>query len=265
MSGIRDRWETRDGSRPDAKALDEAVAKKIPLVAFRILENADAFEGGAAPQDGPSRAKAWLEANVTIEAHGAPKEVVANVRDRIVRQLAGNVGIVARLTNAPRILLDIVPPNGSFAKLGFPAQVYETAAGLFWGDRSWKEARVALRREHIESETALVEHELAHAVFSLALAKSEQDAVYRVLRPVFGDRASMDEVFAIYSEMELSSGWNERDARAPGVYGYTRRQWSEDHLFTRFVRKLWFPFKLLAGKRPPSEAGKNWNKFSGAR
>lgn len=108
-----------------------------------------------------------------------------------------------------------------------------------------------------------MEHELAHAVFSLAFTKKEQDLVHAALRPVFGDRATMDEAFAIYSEHELAGGWGDLEKRAPGVYGFARRQWSEDHAFTRFVRKLWFPAKPLAGPRPTIEGHRNWNKFSG--
>ncbi len=264
-SALADRYETADGSRPDARALDEASARKHPLVAFTVLAGGDAFEGGSAPKDGPARAAALVQARVRVERHRAPKELAARVLERMTRQLAGNPALVARLEHAPPLEVDVVPEGGSFVALGFPAAVLEGAAGLFWGDKRWPAARIALRREHIDTTPMLVEHEVAHAVFALALTGAEQELAYAHLRPVFGARAAMDEAFAIYSERELCGSWEELEHHAPGVYGFTRRQWSDNHVFTRFVRKLWFPCKPLAGPRPAVEGHRRWNKFSGAR
>lgn len=262
-SALHDRFETADGSRPDARALDEAVAKGLPLVAFTVLAGGDAFEGGKAATDGVLRAQRWVDERVRVERHGAPRELAARVRERVVRQLGGNPRLVERLGSAPPLEVDLVPAGGSFVSLGFPAAVLEGAAGLFWGDKSWPAARVALRCEHIDATPMLVEHELAHAVFSLGFTRAEQELAYQHLRPVFGSRAAMDEAFAIYSERELCGSWEPLEKQAPGVYGFTRRQWSEDHVFTRFVRKLWFPFKPLAGPRPSIDGHRRWNKFSG--
>lgn len=264
-SALADRFETADGSRPDARALDEETARRLPLVAFAVLAGGDAFEGGAAPKDGPERARAFVADRVSIERHRAPKELATRVLERMARQLAGNPTLAERLANAPPLTVDLVPEGGSFVALGFPAAVLEHAAGLFWGDKRWPAARIALRREHVDTTPMLVEHELAHAVFALAFTAKEQEAAYGHLRPVFGGRAAMDEAFAIYSERELCGSWDALEHHAPGVYGFTRRQWSEDHVFTRFVRKLWFPHKPLAGPRPASEGHRRWNKFSGAR
>lgn len=264
-SALADRFETADGSRPNARALDEATARRLPLVAFTVLAGGDAFEGGTAPADGVARASAWVKERVRVERHRAPKELAARVLERMARQLAGNPTLVARLEHAPPLVVDIVPEGGSLVALGFPAQVLEHAAGLFWGDKSWPAARIALRRQHVDATPMLVEHELAHAVFALAFTGAEQEAAYGHLRPVFGARAAMDEAFAIYSERELCGSWEPLEQQAPGVYGFTRRQWQEHHVFTRFVRKLWFPFKPLAGPRPASEGHRRWNKFSGAR
>lgn len=262
---LADRFETTDGSRPDARALGDDVARRLPLVAFSVLAGGDAFEGGAAPTDGLARAQAWVKDRVTLERHGAPRDLAERVRDRLARQLAGNPTLLERLLTAPPLHVDVVPEGGSFVALGFPAAVLEHAAGLFWGDKAWPAARIALRREHLERTPMLVEHELAHAIFSLAFTQREQETAYQVLRPVFGSRAAMDEAFAIYSERELCGSWEPLEKQAPGVYGFTRRQWSEDHVFTRFVRKLWFPYKPLAGPRPAIDGARRWGRFSGAR
>lgn len=265
MSALADRFETTDGSRPDARALDDGVARRLPLVAFAVLAGGDAFEGGAAPADGRERASAWVAERVRVERHRAPRELATRIGERVAMQLAGNPALVERLVSAPPLVVDIVPEGGSFVALGFPAAAQERASGLFWGDKRWPAARIALRRERVDTEQLLVEHEVAHAVFALAFTKVEQDAAYAHLRPVFGSRAAMDEAFAIYSERELCGSWDALERAAPGVYGFTRRQWQEDHVFTRFVRKLWFPFKPLAGPRPASEGHRRWNKFSGSR
>jgi len=121
------------------------------------------------------------------------------------------------------------------------------AAGVFWNHPKWQRARIALRSEHLHEDPALVFHEMGHAVHYLGFSAAERDDIYAVLRPTFGSRAAMDEVFAIYGERELAGAYRPSDRRAPGVYGFARRQWSEDHLFTRFVRKLYFPRKPSAG------------------
>jgi hypothetical protein len=262
---LRSYFETSDGSRPDPKALDDKTAARHPLVAFTVLAGGDAFEGGAAPKDGLEKARAWVAKNIKVETHKAPKDLVERVKERLAKPLAANPNLVERMKSAPPIRVDIVAPNGSYVELGFPSQVLERAAGLFWGTRAWSEARIAVRREHVDKEASLVEHELAHAVFSLAFTKKEQELIYQALRPVFGHPASMDEAFAIYSEYELAGDWGDLEKRAPGVYGFARRQWSENHVFTRFMRKLWFPAKPLAGPRPAIDGHRNWNKFSGSR
>jgi hypothetical protein len=127
--------------------------------------------------------------------------------------------------------------------------VVEAAAGVFWDHPTWSAARIAYRADELQGDTALVVHEMAHAIHYLAFTREERDAIYAVLRPTFGSRAAMDEVFAIYSEREFLSEFDAGARRAPGVYGAIRRQWSEDHVFTRFVRKLYFPYKPLAGPR----------------
>lgn len=48
-------------------------------------------------------------------------------------------------------------------------------------------------------------------------------------------------------EREFVTGVSAHDLRAPGVYGMARQRWNEEHLFTRFVRNLYFPYKPLAG------------------
>ena len=73
--------------------------------------------------------------------------------------------------------------------------------------------------------------------------------------PTYRSRAWVDEVFAIYSEREFLDAFTEREEHAPGVYGLARKRWDERHVFTSFVRALYFPNKPLAGT-PSARAGR---------
>jgi hypothetical protein len=266
---LKDRFETIDGSRPDASPLTGAVGREIPLAAFAVLTGGDAFEDASerAPSDGEERAHAFVARRVKVKRHFVSRRLVELVTGAIVEQLAGNPSLTARLERQRPLVIDLVPEGKALGRYGFPDNVVPNAAGLFWDHPSWERARIALREEHLEKESALVVHEMAHAIHYLAFTAKERELIYKVLRPTFGSRAAMDEVFAIYSEREFLPTFDEEQQRAPGVYGVTRRQWDENHLFTRFVRKLYFPYKKLAGRAAPSDMAQGrsaWAKFSGA-
>jgi hypothetical protein len=239
-----------DGQRPDAVPLDPETGRKLPLFAFHLLRAGDAFEvtAGKPPPDGRARARAYLAARVKIRRHGALRPMVNAVQEEMTQQLEGNPQLVARLQAARPIEVDLVPPGRPLASLGYPAQASGGVSGLFWDHPSWAHARMALRQDSLEKERALVIHEMAHAIQRLAFTQGEQDVIYRLMLPVYRSRTWVDEVFAIYSEREFLTHFTEREGHAPGVYGLARKRWDERHVFTRFVRNLYFPFKPLAGK-----------------
>lgn len=245
---LRDYFETQDGSRPETEGLAEALAKKFPLAAFSILRGGDVFERAAPKVDRATveAAKAYVN-GLELEAHGASAAEVARTRDDAVALLAGNPKLVERMAAAKPLRFDIAPPGAAFTKLGLPRNMSPNVAGVFWDVPAWPKARIVVRRERLGDTPALVAHELGHAVFYLAMSNAERTSIYDILRPTFGSRASMDEAFAIYSEREVQSGFEAKDRAAPGIYGAVRRQWSNDQVFTRFVRKLYFPAKPLAG------------------
>lgn len=245
---LRDYFETSDGSRPETKGLADAIAKRLPLSAFSILRGGDVFERAAAKADSKTRLAAEQHvAGIELEAHGAPPEDVARTRADAAQLLAGNPVLVQRLAAAKPLRIDIAAPGSAFTKLGLPRAMSPNVAGVFWDMPEWPKARIVVRRERLPDTPALVAHELGHAVFYLAFTDAERASIYDVLRPTFGSRASMDEAFAIYTEREVQADFEAKDRRAPGIYGAVRRQWSNDHVFTRFVRKLYFPAKPLAG------------------
>jgi hypothetical protein len=263
---LRDRFETTDGSRPEADGLDEHAAKELPLAAMSVLLGGDAFESSAQgpPADGLARARECVSRVVKVKRHFQARALKDQVLAEMAAQLSANPQLCARLLRSKPIVVDLIPEKKPMSRYGYPDNVVPNAAGLFWDQPAWSEARIALRVDQLDKEETLVVHEWAHAIHYLAFTKAERELTYKVLRPVFGSRAAMDEVFAIYSEREFCEDYSEAERRAPGIYGITRRQWNEDHLFTRFVRKLYFPHKRLAGKEAKELAGaRAWQKFSG--
>ena len=238
-----------EGDRPDAVALDEQRAKKLPLHAFALLEAGDAFDiaAGAPPKDGRARAEAWFAAKVKVNTHGCPPELVELVKKEAVAQLLANLQLIARLDAARPIEVDLVPPNKRMSAYGYPKGASARASGLFWDHPTWPAARIAFLQTALQNERALVTHELAHAIQRLAFTQKEQDQIYRLMLPTYRHRSWVDEVFAIYSEREFLPQFEERERHAPGVYGMARQRWDERHVFTRFVRKLYHPHKPLAG------------------
>ena len=245
---LHDRFEVTDASTPESVPLGAEIARKIPLPAFAVLSGGDAFDviGGKPPAEGPARAKAFADAKIAVHAHGAGPEVGARVLSEIRAQIAGNLALIARLQVARPISIDLIPPGKSMAKYGYPAATSRNASGLFWDHPDWERARIALRQDRL-SEPALVVHEMAHAIQYLAFTEDEREAIYRTMLRTYRRRCAVDEVFAIYSEREFLTAFTDRDKRAPGVYGVARQRWNEEHLFTRFVRNLYFPYKPLAG------------------
>jgi hypothetical protein len=253
--GNPDSFETLGGARPEAVPLAEALGAQFPLDAFALLTGGDAFEdlGGAPPVGGEDAARAYVDERVSIDPQGAAASVVEDVRAVMARQLSGNLQLVERLGAGRPIEVVLIPSGAPMWRFGFPKVATPHAVGLFWDDPQWRAGRMALRQEHLGTDPVLVVHEMAHAIHCLAFTKKERELMYRVMLPRFGSRAMVDEVFAVYTEREFGGEFAEREKRAPGIYGLARRQWSENHVFTRFVRHLYFPYKPLAG--PPSRAG----------
>ena len=249
-----------DGARPEAVPLGDEDGKALPLGAFTILHGGDVFDTArSAPSDGRPRAEAFFDQQVTLAVHGASEKHVARVRQDIITQLSGNPQLSRRMQCAKALRIDLVPDGQPMSALGYPKGVSRQAAGLFWDRPQWESARIALRQDHLDEDAALVSHEMAHAIHHLGFTKSERELIYDLLRPTFGSRRAIDEVFAIYSEREFIDRYTREEQRAPGVYGFTRRQWSEDHLFTRFVRKLYFPSQAAAGPKMGGP-GSDWTK-----
>ena len=245
MYDLRDTFETTDGSRPNASALNEATARHFPLDALAILRTGDAFEGKKrAPADDFTNAFAYIKSHIKINRPFSlkarvPKAHEERVKSDIVKQLSQNPRLLERMKKARGITIDLVSHKKSIADFGYPSQISKHAAGLFWDHPSWPRARIALREQYLEQDDTLVFHEMAHAIHYLAFTKKERAIIYDHLRAAFGSRAAMDEVFAIYTEREFGEAFDDKAKAAPGIYGFTRQEWDENHVFSRFIAKLY--------------------------
>jgi hypothetical protein len=258
---LRDRFETTDGSRPEARAFSDDAATALALPAFAVLGGGgDAFDGTRLSPDLQQATDAARTSFVVVEA-GRHPELAARVTSDVARMLVGNQRLAARAARMKRVHVDLVDDGARLSDVGFPASVNEGCAGVFWDQPRWPFARIGLRVDHLRTDPVLVVHEAAHALHRLAFTKAEQKQIDDVLLPLFSSRSAVDELFAIYSEAEFLPQFSDAERRAPGIYGWARRQWSDDHLFTRFVRKLYFPGRPLAGEKAPKAAA--WRKFSG--
>jgi hypothetical protein len=256
---LRARHETTDGSRPAISSIAADVAKATPLVAFSVLRGGgDAFEGTS---QRPDKKTARRVATDVFTVVGGSSADVARVHGDVEKMLENAPTLAARTAHMKRVRVDIVKAGGRLSDVGFPRAMNEGCAGVFWDQPKWPEAKIGLRSEYLQTDPVLVVHEVAHALHHLAFSAEERRAIDAVLLPVWGNRQDVDEVFAIYTEREFLQTFSIDEKRARGIYGATRRQWSDDHLFTRFVRKLYFPAKTLAGTEAPRAM--DWRRFSG--
>jgi hypothetical protein len=255
---LRARRETTDGSCPAISSIDGELARAAPLVAFSVLRGGgDAFEGTS---QRPDLKTAQSVARSVFAVVGGTSADAARVLGDIAAMLEHAPTLATRVRRMKPVRVDIVDVGGRLSDVGFPRAMNECCAGVFWDQPRWPEAKIGLRSQYLQTDPVLVVHEVAHALHHLAFSAEERRAIDAVLLPVWGNRQDVDEVFAIYTEREFLKTFSVDEQRAPGIYGATRRQWSDDHLFTRFVRKLYFPGKTLAGTEAPR--ARDWRRFS---
>jgi hypothetical protein len=242
--GEKPEFETTDGSRPHFSGLGTALQRAHPLGAFALLEGGDAFEPALAqpPKDGPDWARKAV-ARWTFRPMRGTESAVSRVQADMQRQLSGNPALAQRLLNGRGIVVEILTASVPWTQAGYPASVASNTSGLFWDDPQWPEARLALRVDRLEKEPHLVFHELAHGLCYLAFTAEERALLVRKFLRTYKVEHWVDEAFALYSEREFVHDPSADDLRAPGIYGHVRRRWSNDHLLTRFVRHLYFPYK----------------------
>jgi hypothetical protein len=84
-------------------------------------------------------------------------------------------------------------------------------------------------------------HEMTHAVHFLAFTQKEREDIDRSLMPVYLNRTWVEEAVAIYAEKAFGAKYNENELNAPGLYGKTRREWHDKHMFALFMSELLRP------------------------
>ena len=267
---LSSRREMTDGRQPEARHFDETLALRYPLAAFALLRGGDLFDRETPPVaqlSGLELAAQAVAKTVHFEVGRELEQSVGRVRAEVTRQLAGNPELSQRFMLTKPIRVDLVRSRQDMVAMGYPRRVSQTASGVFWDQPKWGAARIAFRLDRLEltQERTLVFHEFAHAIHHLAMSSKERELITQVLRPVFGHPADQDEVFAIYSEREFLGveAFSKLEQAAPGVYGWCRRQWNEDHIFAAFVKKLYHPLQRIRAGDRDRAAGRRWKSFLG--
>ncbi|MEL6547532.1 MAG: hypothetical protein AAFQ82_23115, partial [Myxococcota bacterium] len=139
---LRDRFETRDGSRPVGPGLDAAHARSLPLPALRLLEGGDVFESvGARAKDARDEVLQWLAARVDVVGDGA-----SLLERDAIRLLGASPALLTRLLAAKPLTVYFVEPKQNPSGRGLPRALRHRAAGLFWDHPEWPRARIYYRK-----------------------------------------------------------------------------------------------------------------------
>lgn len=226
-----------------------AATKKPPgpadlaLPAFSLVRGGDLFE---APKRARTRTDADLLSNyreqrLKLVANGAASPERDAAMQGVLRVLSGNPAVCRRMLLTKPIDLVIIPKEDDFRRFGFPPHTNPRAAGIFWNGPKDERALIGLREELILEKSYLMIHEMAHAVHFLGFTQKERDEIDKMLLPVYGSRRYVEEVLAIYAERAFGAVYTEDELEAPGVYGKTRREWTDRAVFSLFMAELLRP------------------------
>lgn len=215
----------------------------LALPAFSLIRGGDMFERprGRKPHTDPELVSTYAAENLRIDAKRISKEEREAALAGVLRVLAGNPVICRRMLLAKPIRMVVVPKGRDFREHGFPQHTNPRAAGIFWNSEKEEVALLGLREEHVLERPHLMIHEMTHAVHFLALTKKERAHIDEALLPVYRNRRWVEEAVAIYAEKAFGADYTEEELNAPGLYGKTRRDWHDRHVFALFMAELLMP------------------------
>jgi hypothetical protein len=231
------------GGEERSPSLFEAdIPKELALPAFSLLRGGDLFLSNKKP---PATESALVDRyageKLKLHAKRIAKPEQDGAFEGVLRVVRGNPALCRRMLQAKPIDVVIVPKGRDFRELGFPANTNPDAAGIFWTSTKEVRARLGLREEEILARPHLMIHEMTHAVHFLAFSQKEREDIDRALLPVYLNRRWVEEAVAIYAEKTFGAIYNEGELRAPGLYGKTRRDWNDKHVFALFMKELMRP------------------------
>jgi hypothetical protein len=230
------------GEERSPSLFEADIPRELALNAFSLLRGGDLFERKQKPpRTDAALVSQYAGSNLRLHAKKIAKPEQDAAFNGVLRVLAGNPAICRRMLKAKPIDVVIVPRGRDFRELGFPAHTNPAAAGIFWTSTREDRARLGLREEEILSRPHLMIHEMTHAVHFLAFTKKEREDIDRALLPVYRNRRWVEEAVAIYAEKAFGASYNDNELNAPGLYGKTRREWHDRHVFALFMNELLRP------------------------
>lgn len=230
------------GEERSPTLFEPSIPPELALPAFTLLRGGDLFERkGKPPRTAPALVSEYAGDKMRIEAKRIAREERDAALEGVLRVLRGNPAVCRRMLKAKPIDLVVVPKGRDFRELGFPPNTNPAAAGIFWSSARAERAMLGLREEQILSRPHLMIHEMTHAVHFLAFTEKERASIDQALLPVYRNRRWVDEAVAIYAEKAFGAQYDEEELAAPGLYGKTRREWHDRHVFALFMKELLRP------------------------
>jgi hypothetical protein len=230
------------GEERSPSLFEASVPRELALTAFTLLRGGDLFERKLKPaRTDAALVSKYAAEKLRLHAKRIAKPEQDAAMDGVLRVVRGNPAICKRMLQAKPIDLVIIPKDRDFHELGFPAHTNPNAAGIFWTSTKEGRARLGVREEEILARPHLMIHEMTHAVHFLAFTKKEREDIDRALLPVYRNRTWVEEAVAIYAEKAFGAKYNEAELNAPGLYGKTRREWHDKHVFALFMSELLRP------------------------
>jgi hypothetical protein len=230
------------GEERSPSVFEASIPKELALSAFSLLRGGDLFERKQKPaRTDPSLVSQYAAEKLKLHAKRIAKSEQEAAVEGVLRVLRGNPALCRRMLKAKPIDLVIVPKGRDFREHGFPPNTNPNAAGIFWTSTKEERSLLGLREEDILARPHLMIHEMTHAVHFLAFTQKEREDIDRALLPVYLNRRWVEEAVAIYAEKTFGASYNENELNAPGLYGKTRREWHDRHMFALFMNELMRP------------------------
>jgi hypothetical protein len=236
--------KSKDWQKRLASFSKKASASELALSAFSLVRGGDLFERKSKPaRTDPALLDTFLGEQIRFVGNKAAKEECEAATKGVLRVLAGNPALCKRMLLAKPIKLIIIPKGRDFREFEFPPHTNPHAAGIFWNSSKTEIALLGLREELIVAKPWLMVHEMTHAVHFLAFTQKEREDIDGMLLPVYRSRRWVEEAVAIYAERAFGAEYGEDELNAPGLYGKTRRDWNDQHVFALFIEELMRPDK----------------------
>ena len=215
----------------------------LALSAFTLIRGGDLYQGpkrAARPRTDPGLLATYQQERISLVPNGAAAPEREAALQGSLRVLGGSPALCRRMLLAKPISLVIIPSGADFRSHGFPPSTNPAAAGIFWNGPEDR-ALIGLREELILEKPWLMVHEMTHAVHLLGLTSTEREDIDRYLVPVYRNRRWVEEVVAIYAERAHGARYTDAELASRDRYGQTRREWTDQAVFSKFIAELFRP------------------------